>query len=107
MATDDLHAAIDTLAASLEGVERRALGETTEYTRAGRRFAALTPSALEVDLDEAVTRAALRTPDVAPSAGRRGWIAFAPAALDRYALDRAIAWFEAAWRRAGGRARLS
>ena len=46
--------------------------------------------------------AALRTPDTAASPRGSDWVAFAPAELDRHAIDRATAWLASAWRRADG-----
>src|SRR5271157_2823653 len=48
-----------------------------------------------------IAAAALRTPDTAVSSRGREWVSLAPAALDSFALDRATAWFEVAWRLAG------
>jgi hypothetical protein len=81
-------------------VEPVALGDRTEFRRSGRTFAVLLGDALEVDLGRAVAGAALRTPDVAPSDRGVDWVVFRPATLDRFASDRAGAWFDAAHRRA-------
>ena len=51
-------------------------------------------------LEPLVATAALRTPDTTASSRGPGWVRFAPAALDRFAADRAIAWIEHAWRHA-------
>lgn len=66
-------------------------------------FAVLADDRLEAALDDTVLKAALRTPDTAPSPRGAGWIAFAPAGVDRYALDRAEAWVRFAHRRASDR----
>ena len=70
------------------------------WTRAGREFAVLGQSGIEIRLDPPIAGAAARTPDVAPS--RRGpeWIRFSPRDLDAHALDRLRAWLELAYRRA-------
>jgi hypothetical protein len=95
---------IDDRAESLEGVERSSDGTSTSYARAGRVFALADERGFEFLVGDVIAGAALRTPDVSPGLGG-GWVRFAPAELDQPALDRAIAWFEAAWRRAeGGRA---
>ena len=72
----------------------------TSWTRAGRVFASLAPSGIEIRLDRPIAAAAARTPDVAPS--RRGpeWIRFSPRDLDPHAIDRLRAWLELAYRRA-------
>jgi hypothetical protein len=72
----------------------------TLYSRAGHPFAALTERDIEVRLEPLVATAALRTPDTTESPRGRGWVRFSPAALDRFAADRVIAWIEHAWRHA-------
>jgi hypothetical protein len=47
-------------------------------------------------------RAALRTPDTAPSPRGPDWVAFAPEVLDDPAIDRAEAWFLSGHRLATG-----
>ena len=73
----------------------------------GRTFAAVGDETLEVALDGPVAKAAIATPDTRPSARGAGWVTFAPATADRFALDRAEAWVRLAHRRAsrGERAR--
>ncbi|HET7027259.1 MAG TPA: hypothetical protein VFI28_06180 [Candidatus Limnocylindrales bacterium] len=88
------------LAEMLGDVERRTTPEGTICARAGREFAVVGTRGVAVALDGAIAAAARRTPDVAPSTRGADWISFRPRELDRYALDRATAWFEAAWRRA-------
>jgi hypothetical protein len=68
------------------------------WSRAGREFAALAPSGIELLLDRAVAAAATRTPDTAPSARGSDWIRFNPRELDGHALDRLRAWLELAYR---------
>ncbi len=72
------------------------------YWPRGAAFAVLTPDVLEVALDAAVAKAALRTPGA--SASRRGPAGSLSrrAAVDRFALDRAEAWLRSAHRRAVG-----
>ena len=85
----------------LDGVSRRRDGETVLLmTAEGRMFAVLGDDLLEVGLDAPVATAALRTPDTRTSPRGTGWIAFTPAAIDRFALDRAEAWLRLAHRRA-------
>ena len=87
----------------LGGVEPRRDAETTTFAVDGTVFATLRGDTLEAALDATVLKAALRTPDTAASTRGAGWIAFTPAAVDRYALDRAEAWVRFAHRRATGR----
>jgi hypothetical protein len=63
-------------------------------------FAAFAGGVAEFRLGETVSAAALRTPDTKVSARGAGWVRFAPRRLDAHARDRAIAWFESAWRHA-------
>ena len=87
----------------LGGVERRPDGSTVAFVAGGAVFAVLAEDLLEVALDATVLKAALKTPDTAASVRGPGWIAFAPQAVDRFALDRAEAWVRFAHRRATGR----
>jgi hypothetical protein len=94
---------VEAVLEDLDGVTRRRDGETVLLmTVAGRVFAVLGDDLLEVGLDASVAAAALRTPDTRPSPRGAGWIAFTPAAIDRFALDRAEAWVRLAHRRAAG-----
>ena len=83
-------------------VEAGADGGRT-WSRNRRPFAALSADGRTAEflLDPAVADAAVRTPDVRPSARGGGWVAFAPAELDDHATDRAVAWFASAYRRTG------
>ena len=73
---------------------------STLFSRADHPFAALAGNDIEVRLEPLVATAALRTPDTVESSRGRGWVRFSPAALDRFAADRVIAWIEHAWRHA-------
>jgi hypothetical protein len=95
-------AAVDRLAGELAGVDRREVGKSVEYRRSSVLFATLKDGWLEFRLRPEIAAAALRTPDTAASPRGQEWVALAPAALDSFALDRATAWFELAWRLAGG-----
>jgi hypothetical protein len=86
----------------LEGVERKRDGESITYAVGGTAFAVLMQDVLEVSLDPAVARAALRTADTLSSSRGGGWIAFTPETIDRFALDRAEAWVRSAHRRITG-----
>src|SRR5438128_2392059 len=96
--TVDLADRLDDIAGGLEDVERVEVGEATEYRVAGRVFAVLEGRTVSYRLEGAVARAAVRTPDCEASSRGAGWVAFTPQNLDRYALDRAEAWLESAWR---------
>jgi hypothetical protein len=87
---------------NLVSVTRRRDGEVVLLAVKERVFAALGPDFLEVALDPPVASAALRTPDTRRSPRGTGWIAFAPARADRFALDRAEAWLRLGYRRAAG-----
>jgi hypothetical protein len=97
--------ALDAEAPAFEGVERRTAGDALEWVAAGVTFAAVAGSSAEFRLSPAVAAAARDTPDAAASARGREWVAFSPAQLDRYALDRAIAWFGSAYRAAADASR--
>jgi hypothetical protein len=95
--------AIDEAAGRLPGVERRATaGGGVEWFIAGRPFAAVQVGTVEFRLDPVVARAALGTPDTSVSGRGAEWVAFSPGELDRFAVDRAMAWLGAAHRRAAG-----
>jgi len=70
------------------------------YRRSGRPFAIVRSRSLDIRLRPDVAEAARRTPDVTASEQGPAWVRFTPATLDRYALDRATAWFEFGWRHA-------
>lgn len=92
---------LEELATRTLGIERAAVAGATEWSRAGRAFAAASPAGVELRLDRAIATAALRTPDVGPSARGPEWVRFNPRELDGHAVDRVTAWFELAHRRAG------
>lgn len=97
---------LDDAAAKLAGVEQRESDGGTEWSTGGRLFAALSRApgvaleTAEFRLDPPVLRAALGTPDTAPSPRGDDWVAFRPPDLDRLAIDRAVAWLGSAHRRA-------
>jgi hypothetical protein len=92
--------ALDAEAAELDGVERRASSGGIEWAAAGVTFAALAGDIAEFRLSPVVASAARGTPDAGPSVRGNQWVAFSPPALDRYARDRAVAWFGSAYRAA-------
>lgn len=92
------------IAEAVGGVEVSASARAVEYALDGRVFAVVEGDALVVDLGATVAAAAVRTPDTRPSERGSDWVRFEPGTLDRFARDRATAWFESARRRAAGRA---
>jgi hypothetical protein len=101
-ADESLDERVEGVVEDLDGVERRRDGGFVTYLFTGKPFAVLAPDALEVALDTAVAKAALKTPGSSVSRRGPGWIAFAPRVTDRFALDRAEAWLRSAYRRAAG-----
>jgi hypothetical protein len=91
---------LEAAAAGLDGVERRSAGDGIEWATGGIAFAAVAGSAAEFRLSQAIAAAARATPDAGPSARGADWVAFSPSELDRYSLDRAVAWFGSAYRNA-------
>jgi hypothetical protein len=88
--------------AGVGAVDRREAAGAIEYLLDGQAFAALAGGTAEFRLEPLVGRAALGTPDVTLSPRGPDWVAFRPGELDRFAGDRATAWFLSAWRRARG-----
>jgi acyl dehydratase len=87
-------------AEELDGLTVDRSDAATTWSVGGQPFAALAGDRAEFRLDPMVARAALRTPDTLPSARGADWVAFAPAAIDDPAIDRAEAWFLSGFRRA-------
>jgi hypothetical protein len=96
---ESLDERVEAVIDELDGVDRTREGESVTYVVDGVPFAVLMPDVLEVALDPAVARAALKTGDTISSSRGAGWIAFTPEAIDRFALDRAEAWVRSAFRR--------
>lgn len=88
------------LAERMEAVEIASVDALIEHRRAARPFAVALAGAAEFRLQAEIAEAVLRTPDTAPSARGAGWVRFAPPVLDRFARDRAEAWYLTAWRTA-------
>jgi hypothetical protein len=95
--------ALSGAAAELDGVESRQSAGSTEWTWHSRLFATASWRVAEFLLEPIVVRAALGTPDTKPSSRGAQWVAFGPAELDQYALDRATAWLRSAHRYASAR----
>jgi len=88
-------------ASTLPGLTVRTAGPRRDFLVGSRVVATLESGIAEYRLDAAVAAAALRTPDVRRSAVAPERIAFSPPRLDRYAVDRAVAWLLSAVRQAG------
>ena len=95
---------VDSVIEDLGGVERSPGPAGLSCAVNGRTFAVYAEDRLETALEPSVAKAALRTPDTSESPRGTGWVAFAPASIDRFALDRAEAWVRSAYRRAAGEA---
>jgi hypothetical protein len=93
--------AIDRLADEMDEIHRHHSGTTIEYVRGLTVFAVREGPRLSFRLRPEVVAAGLRTPDTGISARGADWITLTPAVVDGFALDRALSWFESAWRLAG------
>jgi hypothetical protein len=93
---------LDAEAAELEGVQRRTVGGGIEWAAGLVTFAALAGNTAEFRLNPVVAAAARGTPDAGGSGRGDQWVAFSPPERDRYAQDRAVAWFASALRSAVG-----
>lgn len=93
---------VEELAAALPDAVAEAADGETSWSRRGVAFAVLGPAGVEFRLDPAIAAAAARTPDSGPSPRGREWVRFNPRELDGHAEDRARAWFDLAYRYAGG-----
>lgn len=98
MSAPVLEALLCEAAEALDDAAVRSTAGGHEVVVGGAVVAVIDPGALEARLRPAVASAALRTPDTAPSDRGRGWVRFAPAELDDFARDRALAWLESAVR---------
>lgn len=86
------------LAAADPSIEARASGTVIEYIAGGVAFARAEGPTASFRLRPEIAAAAARTDGTRASPLGPGWVAFTPRRFDRYALDRAIAWFELALR---------
>jgi hypothetical protein len=80
-------------AAVAAGAARGVRGESVEYEVGGVLVAVVGPADAEFGLGPEVAAAALGTPDTHASPRGPGWVALRPRKFDRFALDRAAAWF--------------
>jgi hypothetical protein len=88
------------VADDLEDVERIETGDVLELRRGGVEFARFDTRGAGFRVGRPVVTAAIRTPGAEASDLGADWVGFRPETADRFALDRAIAWVEVAWRRA-------
>jgi hypothetical protein len=102
MTHEEPSVAIDRLAGELKGIERRAAGAHLEFAFNGTVFSGREGSVLSFRLRPEIVTAGLGTPATARSPRGPDWIALRCDAGDDFTLDRARAWFELAWRLAGG-----
>jgi len=101
----DLMVLVADLAAELDDVSSEADGGIVTYRRGQAVFARVSADALEVRLPPDIAEAAALTPDAAELASPQGqgWVRFAPRTEERHDIDRAVAWFQTAWRHSEGR----
>ena len=99
---EDPAIAIDRLAAELAGVEKLDAAGAIEFAQGGNVFAIREGAVHTFRLRPEIVRAGLRTPATARSTRGAEWISLRSGAGDDFTLDRAKAWFELAWRLAGG-----
>jgi 2,4-dienoyl-CoA reductase-like NADH-dependent reductase (Old Yellow Enzyme family) len=96
-----LDAVVREAAAALPGIAATSASDgAVAWSASGHPFAVLGPDRIELRLDPLVAAAALRTPDTHRSDRGPDWIAFGPAPMDEHAVDRVVAWFAHAARRA-------
>ena len=98
---ESLEEALLDIAPELPGLTVRGSGAHLEFVVGSRVVATLDGKIAEFRLARPVAGAALRTPGTRPSRTAPDRIAFEPAELDLYALDRAVAWLRSAVRNAG------
>ena len=101
-AHEDPLAAIDRLGGELKGITSRELAGSLEYVFDGAVFAVREGSVQSFLLAPEIATAGLRTPGTARSPRGAGWISLRSDPADEFTVDRARAWFELAWRLAGG-----
>jgi hypothetical protein len=95
----DLREALRAVVDDLDDAEITHTADQDEIVVGDRPIAIIGTHRMEILLDPIVATAAARTPDAAHSGRGEGWLAFTPASLDRFALDRAEAWLRSAYRR--------
>ena len=96
-----LGAALERLATDLPGATATTTGPTSTWMLGGTPFAIVEGGSVDLRLDAAVAAAALKTPETARSERGPEWVRYAPLTLEGHDLDRLVAWFALAHRRAG------
>lgn len=89
---NDLTAVVEAAAAGSEAT-RATRSSAVDYEVNGSVVASVGLSGAEFHLGPDVAPAALGTPDTVASPRGAGWVLFRPRTLDRFAIDRAAAWF--------------
>jgi hypothetical protein len=95
-----LRAVIDRRIEGGLGVDRRDEAGSVAYLVGGRVFADAADDSVSFRLGRLIARAATGTAGTSISPRGPEWVRFAPTEIDRFALDRAVAWFDHALRRA-------
>jgi hypothetical protein len=90
--------AIDRLTDELDDIHRHESGTVVEYVRGVTVFAVRQGTIVGFRLRPEVVEAALHTSDTVRSSRGTDWITLQPRTVDGFVLDRALAWFESAWR---------
>ena len=85
---------LEDLAEDYGDVEARTDDAGVDYLVGARSFARLAGTTAHFRLRTEIVAAALRTPAAVASPLGPEWVAFHPASLDQYALDRVQSWFE-------------
>ena len=93
-----LGSVLDERAAQAPDVTIAATAVRVEYRLGPSPFARRSGTSADFRLQPDVAEAAARTPDAAISALGPEWVTFAPRSFDRFARDRATAWFDFALR---------
>ncbi|MBI2762650.1 MAG: hypothetical protein HYX54_02675 [Chloroflexi bacterium] len=97
----ELAEAIEGVASSLDPRPSRGSSDgATVWSIGGSPIASLFAASASFRVGPEIGAAARNTPDAAASPLGRDWVAFSPPRLDGHALDRLVAWFGAAYRRA-------
>lgn len=96
----DLVGLLDEAARDVAPVDRFPIPGGVEYRRRGQLFVRADARGADFLLGPEIALAASGTPSTGPSERGLGWVRFQPDALDRFARDRATAWFTSAWRTA-------
>lgn len=88
-------------ASAIPSVERREGVDATEYLVGGVAVVAVERGSVSFRLGPEIAGAAARTEGASASPRGPDWVRLAPSSLDRFALDRALAWFDLSVRPGG------